>query len=63
MKYKHRDIRVSTMGYSSNVEEQGGGEPDYSFGIDRVIRVPSLDWGFQVLGRESMFPDEPPVDA
>ena len=51
------------MGYSSDVEEQGGGELDYSFGVDRVVRVLGLDRGFQVLGRDSLFPDKPPVDA
>ena len=50
-------------GYPSDIEEQGSGEPDYSFGIDRVIRVPGLDRGFQALGRKFVFPNESPVDA
>ena len=52
-----------SLDYSSNVKEQGGGKPDYSFGIDGVICVPCLDWGFQVLGRKFVFPNESPVDA
>ena len=51
------------MGYSSSVEEQGSGEPDYSFGVDRVIRIPGLDRSFQVLGRKFVFSNESPVDA
>ena len=51
------------MGYSSDVEEQGGGEPDHSFGVDGVVRVSGLDWGFQALGRDTLFPDKPPIDA
>ena len=50
-------------GYSSDIEEQGGGEPDYSFRIDGVIRVPGLDRFLETLGGDSLFSDEPPVDA
>ena len=35
-----------SLGNSSDVKEQGGGELDYSFGIDRVICILCLDWGF-----------------
>ena len=51
------------MGYPSDVEEQGGGEPDYSFRVDGVVRVPGLDWVFQALGRDSLFPDKPPINT
>ena len=50
-------------GYPSDIKEQGSGEPDYSFGVDRVVHVPGLDRGFQALGRDSLFSDKPPVDA
>ena len=51
------------MGYSSNIEEQGGSEPDYSFRVNRVVCVLGLDRGFQALGGDSLFPDKPPVDT
>ena len=57
------DIKGNSAGYSSNVEEQGGGEPDHSFGIDRVIRISCLHRGFQALGRKFMFPDKLPIDT
>ena len=50
-------------GYSSNVEEQGGGKPDYSFGVDGVVRVSGLDGFLETFGGDSLFSDEPPVDA
>ena len=52
-----------SSGYPSNIKEQGGGELDYSLGIDGVIHIPCLDQGFQVLGRKFVFPNESPVDA
>ena len=51
------------VGYSSDIEEEGGGKPDYSFRVDRVIRISGLNRGFQALGRDSLFPDKSPVDA
>ena len=51
------------MGYSSDVEEQGGSESDYSFRVNRVVHVLGLDWVFQALGGDSLFSDKPPVDA
>ena len=56
-------IEGGSADYSSDVEEQGSGEPDSSFGVDRVVHVSGLDRGFQALGRDSLFPDKPPVDA
>ena len=50
-------------GYSSNVEEEGGGELDHSFRVVQVVRISGLNRGFQVLGGDSLFPDETPVDA
>ena len=52
-----------SSGYSSDVKEQGGGEPDHSFGVNGVVRVPGLNWGFQVLSREFVFPNKSPVNA
>ena len=52
-----------SSGYPSNVKEQGGGKPDYSFGVDGVVCIPRLDRGFQALGRKSVFPDKSPIDA
>ena len=50
-------------GYSSDVEEQGGGKPDHSFGVDRVVRVSGLDGFLEMFGGDPLFSDEPPVDA
>ena len=50
-------------GYSSNVEEQGSGEPDYSFRVDGVVRVSGLDGFLETFGGDSLFSDESPVDA
>ena len=52
-----------SAGYSSDIEEQIGRELDYSLRVDGVIRIPCLDRGFQALGREFVFPNEPPVGA
>ena len=52
-----------SSGYPSDVKEQGSGEPDYSLGVDGVVCVSCLNWGFQALSRELVFPDESPVDA
>ena len=52
-----------SAGYSSDIEEQIGRELDYSLRVDGVIHVSCLDRGFQVLGREFVFPNKPPVDA
>ena len=51
------------LGYSSNVKEQGGGEPDYPFGVDGVVHIPCLDRDFQALDRKFVFSDKPPVNA
>ena len=52
-----------SSGYSSDVEEQGGGESDYSLGVNGVVHISGLDRGFQTLCREFVFSDKPPVDA
>ena len=52
-----------SLGYSSDVEEQSGGEPDYPLGVNGVVRVSGLNQSFQALGREFVFSDKPPVDA
>ena len=49
--------------YSSDVEEQGGGKPDYSFRVDGVVRVSGLDRFLEVPGGDPLFSDESPVDA
>ena len=61
--FQVHDVEGGSTGYSSNIEEQGGGESDYPFGVDRVVCVPGLDRGFQALGRDSLFPDKSPVNA
>ena len=38
-----------SLGDSSDIKEQSGREPDYSLGIDGVIRISCLNWSFQVL--------------
>ena len=53
----------NSVGYSSNVKEQSGGELDYPLGVDGVVHISCLDWGLQALGGEFVFPDESPVDA
>ena len=60
---KVHNIEGGTAGYSSDVEEEGGGELDYFFRVDGVVRVSGLNRGFQALGGNSLFPDKPPVDA
>ena len=45
-----------SSGNYSKVKEQGGGESDYSFGIDGVIHVLCLNWVLQALGGESLSP-------
>ena len=52
-----------SSGYPSNVKEPGGGKPDYSLEVDRVVCISCLNRGFQALGRKSVFPDKPPVDT
>ena len=51
------------MGYSSDIEEQGGGKPDYSLGVDGVVRVSGLDGFLEAFGGDPLFSDKPPVDA
>ena len=46
-----------------NIEEEGGGEANYSFAVNGVIGVSRVDRLFQPCGGEGMFPDEPPVEA
>ena len=53
----------NSLGYPSNVKEQGGGKPDYSLEVDRVVCILCLDWSFQALDRKSVFPNKPPVDT
>ena len=36
---------------------------DHPFGVDRVVRISGLNWGFQALGGDSLFPDKPPIDT
>ena len=50
-----------SAGYSSNVMEQSGREPDYLLSIDGVVCIPCLNWVFQVLGGEFVFSDKSPV--
>ena len=50
-------------GYSSDIEEQGCGEPDYSFRVDGIVRISGLDGFHETFGGDSLFSDEPPVDA
>ena len=52
-----------SSGDSPDVKEQGGGELDYPFGVDGVVRVLCLDRGLQALGGKFVLPDKPPVDA
>ena len=51
------------LGDSFNVEEEGGGEVDYSFTVNGVIGIPGIDWFFQLGGGEEMFFNKPPVEA
>ena len=46
-----------------DVEEEGGGEADYSLAINGVIGVSCIDWFLQPSGGEGMFSDKPPVEA
>ena len=50
-------------GYSSDIEEQGGGKPDHSFRVDGVVRVSGLDGFLEAFGGDSLFSDEPAIDA
>ena len=49
--------------YSSDIEEQGGGKPDDSLRVDGVVRVSGLNGFLEALGGDSLFSDEPSVDA
>ena len=57
------NVEGDLSGYSSDIKEQSSGELDYPFGINGVVLVPGLYWGFQSLGREFVFPNKSPVDA
>ena len=46
-----------------NVEEEGGGEADYSFAINGVIGVSGVDWFFQSGSGEGISSDKPPIKA
>ena len=37
-------------GNSLNIEEEGGGEADYSLAVNGVISVPGIDWFLQPGG-------------
>ena len=45
---------------SFNVEEEGGGETDYSLSVNGVIGVSCIDWFLQPGDREGMFPNKSP---
>ena len=51
------------LGDSFDVEEEGGGETNYSFAVNGVIGVSCVDRLLQLCGGESVFPDKPPVEA
>ena len=57
------DVEGGLASYSSNIEEQGGGKPDYSFRVNGVVRVSGLNGFLEALGGDSLFSNEPPVDA
>ena len=46
-----------------DVEEEGGGEADYSFAINGVISVSGVYWFFQPGSGKGMFSDKPPIKA
>ena len=46
-----------------DIEEEGGGETDYSFAVDGVISVCGIDWFFQPGGGKGMFSDKSPIKA
>ena len=50
-------------GNSFNVEEGGRGEADYSFTVDGVIGISSIDWFLQPGSGEGMLFNKPPVEA
>ena len=45
------------------IEEEGGGEVDYSLAVDGVIGVSGIDWFFQLGSGEGVFPDKLPIEA
>ena len=46
-----------------DVEEEGGGEADYTFAINGVIGVSEVDWFFQSGSGKGMSPYKPPIEA
>ena len=48
---------------SFDVEEEGGGEMDYSFTVNGVIGVSGVDWFFQPGSGKGMFSDKSPIEA
>ena len=46
-----------------NIEEEDGGEMDYSFAVDGVVGIPCIDWFLQPSGRQGMFSNKPPIEA
>ena len=46
-----------------NIEEEGGGEANYSFAVNGVISISCVDGLLQLCGGEGMFPDESPVET
>ena len=50
-------------GNSLNIEEEGGGEADYSLAVNGVISIPGIDWFLQPGGGEGVFPDKSPIEG
>ena len=51
------------LGDFLDIEEEDGGEMDYSLAVNEVIGIPCIDWFLQPGGREGMFPDKSPIEA
>ena len=51
------------MHKKAQVEEEGGGEADYSFAINGVISILGIDRFLQLGGGEGMFPNKSPIEA
>ena len=50
-------------GDAFNIEEEGGGETNYSFAVNGVVGISCVDGFLQPSSGEGMFSDESPVET
>ena len=57
------DVKGDLPSNSFNIEEEGGGEVDYSLAVNGVVGISGIDWFLQPGGGEGMFSDKSPIKA